>query len=851
MEDGVPLSPLEIVAETQDKFGFTNAMHTSRFISLLKQKVEEKGVNKHDLSKIRESRKSATRRVTRLLSQVMDSDHEAVAIDALSHKPSLQNRLGNIKEAISTSSDEKTVEIPHIDRNNEPDPTSRGEIVKSCCGGIASRLVLLPNSLTLGLWDLFIAAFVLAQFVYAVMITCYSDQCFPTIGILVSGSIRLCINMTDFLVNARIAYFVPVPSSTEQPSEEADHSRSLNRKASRRMQFKNTLVESDRKEKITSKNRASMRQLSIFEQSRSTSDSVLITDFGSLLYDYVLSQGVVWFFIDLFVAVMPAELIFTAFFHHDSEYLERMPSNLRAKTVTQQIDDPSAPTTFLFILLLVPCLMKVTKLLVISRLSHSVSHTFSRFRVSGSAAENALSVLWLLVLVVIFAHTSACFFYLIARYETYFAHSGRDMSVESSSEHISWLHAQGIENEGFMPRFVSALYWSLVTLTSTGYGDITPVTFLEKGYNILICLLGALVYATIFGRVTTMFNSMNTMNDMYRKKLTQINRFMSVYGLPTELKQRIRKQVKFDWTLTSGLDVDSVISGLPYSMQVEVRRQILQDSLETMPLMQQIGKEAITALLMFMNVQQCISGTCIIKEGDPATQMFFVKRGRLAVLKDGKKIHTLKDGAIFGEVGLLLGLARTASIVAETRSVYFALAGDAYARIMCMHPEFHELLERRALARLQGAIHHDDRAASLVHKIAQTTITKTNNLVASELLIESAMAKADSMLTASEDEGKGAVADSVGKAKLNEGPAVISHPAGERSVGERSLSDADVSEVPENRLKSEKADQNIELLCNNLSLLMEKINGMETHLAHLIQMDKVNNTTERWRAWNT
>ena len=57
-----------------------------------------------------------------------------------------------------------------------------------------------------------------------------------------------------------------------------------------------------------------------------------------------------------------------------------------------------------------------------------------------------------------------------------------------------------------------------------------------------------------------------------------------------------------------------------------------------------------------------------------------------------------------------------------------------------MYPQFHELLELRALARLRGAIHSDTRAASLVHKIATSTITKTNSLVASELLVDTAVA---------------------------------------------------------------------------------------------------------------
>jgi hypothetical protein len=756
------------------------------------------------------------------------------------------------------------------------------------CGGIAgvstspccARCVFMPGSLALGLWDLFIGTFVLAQLVYAVMVMCYADQCFPTIMLLVSGSVRICINLLDFIFNARIAYIVPLESPAVKAFRTlgARESGSGRRQSLRRKQFANRMQSVNHIDdgmRITSKTRASMRQMAVFEHlSDCADDTVLVTGFRALLDDYVLSQGLAWFSVDLGVALIPAELVFSAVFHPSSEFLEHLDASVRARIVTNQTSDPSAPTTFLFLLLFLPAILKAAKLLTTSRLSDSISHTLSRLRTAGGSAENVLSVLWLFAFLLIFAHTAACFFYLIARYEAFSAHSRTGEQLHSrysatysgASDPPSWVHAQGLENEGFLPRFVTALYWSTVTLTSTGYGDVIPVTYLERWYNVIVCLLGALVYATIFGRVTTMFNSMNTMNDLYRKKFTQVNRFMAVYGLPTEMRMRIRKQVKFDWALTSGVNVDDVISELPYSLQVEVRRSILQDSLENMPLMQQIGKEAITALLMFMNVRQCISGTCIIKEGDPATQMFFVKSGRLAVLKDGKKIHTLTDGAIFGEVGLLLGLARTASIVSETRSVYFALAGDAYARIMCMYPRFHELLERRALARLQGAIDSDARAASLVHQIATTTITKTNSLVASELLVDTAfaMAEREGMVLdhkklgravegeEEEEQEEEEEAEEAGEEEVAREDGEPGDDGGVKGVGTGSVVvEGEEGGVSKRGMNHRNVSANVsQQLLAQMTQLLSKVQRMEDQIDHLMEMDKISSTTERWRAWN-
>jgi len=42
------------------------------------------------------------------------------------------------------------------------------------------------------------------------------------------------------------------------------------------------------------------------------------------------------------------------------------------------------------------------------------------------------------------------------------------------------LQAQGIEDDTFMVKYLTSLYWAIVTITTVGYGDILPVTLLEK-----------------------------------------------------------------------------------------------------------------------------------------------------------------------------------------------------------------------------------------------------------------------------------------------------------------------------------------------------------------------------------
>ncbi|MGA2848911.1 MAG: cytochrome P450 [Terracidiphilus sp.] len=62
-------------------------------------------------------------------------------------------------------------------------------------------------------------------------------------------------------------------------------------------------------------------------------------------------------------------------------------------------------------------------------------------------------------------------------------------------------------------------------------------------------------------------------------------------------------------------------------------------------------------------------GEIIIRQGDTATAFYIVERGTVSVSKDGKVVARLEPGHYFGEIGLLHGVPRTATVVAESPTV--------------------------------------------------------------------------------------------------------------------------------------------------------------------------------------
>lgn len=64
------------------------------------------------------------------------------------------------------------------------------------------------------------------------------------------------------------------------------------------------------------------------------------------------------------------------------------------------------------------------------------------------------------------------------------------------------------DNDGTLSSFIAvwdlytvSLYWSVMTVTTIGYGDILPKTQAEHVYVIIMMLVGALVFGYVIGQV--------------------------------------------------------------------------------------------------------------------------------------------------------------------------------------------------------------------------------------------------------------------------------------------------------------------------------------------------------------
>ena len=109
-----------------------------------------------------------------------------------------------------------------------------------------------------------------------------------------------------------------------------------------------------------------------------------------------------------------------------------------------------------------------------------------------------------------------------------------------------------------------------------------------------------------------------------------------------------------------------------------------------------LTREDLAEVVELAEVQQVSAGQAVLAEGDTGTDLFVVRRGSMVVEKaiGGKTVFLsyLPAGSYFGEMALLDGKPRVATVRAAIRSEVIRLPGEPFARLLAKKPE----LQRKA-----------------------------------------------------------------------------------------------------------------------------------------------------------
>lgn len=88
--------------------------------------------------------------------------------------------------------------------------------------------------------------------------------------------------------------------------------------------------------------------------------------------------------------------------------------------------------------------------------------------------------------------------------------------------------------------------------------------------------------------------------------------------------------------------------------------------LKAIPIFSHLSDEEANRLAAFASETSVADGQILMKQGDYSTELIGIEEGTADVIRDGKKIASLGEGDLIGEMGLLEREPRNADVIATS-----------------------------------------------------------------------------------------------------------------------------------------------------------------------------------------
>jgi CRP/FNR family transcriptional regulator, cyclic AMP receptor protein len=88
--------------------------------------------------------------------------------------------------------------------------------------------------------------------------------------------------------------------------------------------------------------------------------------------------------------------------------------------------------------------------------------------------------------------------------------------------------------------------------------------------------------------------------------------------------------------------------------------------LTAIPIFSNLSPDEARRLATYATETSVAEGQILMKQGDYSVELIAIEEGTADVLKDGKKIASLKEGDLIGEMGLLERKPRSADVIATS-----------------------------------------------------------------------------------------------------------------------------------------------------------------------------------------
>lgn len=284
-----------------------------------------------------------------------------------------------------------------------------------------------------------------------------------------------------------------------------------------------------------------------------------------------------------------------------------------------------------------------------------------------------------LVLVTLFAvHCAGCFNYMIAdRY---------------ADPRRTWIGAvyPNFKQMGVWDKYVAALYWSIVTLTTTGYGDLHAENPREMLFHMLYMLFNLGLTSYLIGNMTNLLLHWSCSTANFRDSVAAATEFARRNQLPADIQDQILSHMCLKFK-TEGFTQQQTLKGLPKAIRCSIAHFLFYPILQKVRLFHGVAQDFLYQMVVEMEAEWYPPGEDVILQNETSTDAYILISGSVDFVAKTNGFEQIigkaSIGEMVGEVGVLCGKPQPFGVRTTEVSQMLRLNKTTFLNTLRSNPE--------------------------------------------------------------------------------------------------------------------------------------------------------------------
>jgi len=110
----------------------------------------------------------------------------------------------------------------------------------------------------------------------------------------------------------------------------------------------------------------------------------------------------------------------------------------------------------------------------------------------------------------------------------------------------TWLANFYTREKSLVDIYLISMYWTITTITTVGYGDISGSSVAEMVFCCFVMLIGVIAFGFANGTLASIMTNYDNKSGNYQDKMNILNKAWELYDLKPSLYRSIKKTLDFE-----------------------------------------------------------------------------------------------------------------------------------------------------------------------------------------------------------------------------------------------------------------------------------------------------------------